>query len=354
MSASEIGFLAQQVVDFDAEGDEVTAVDLSDISEENRAVLNICVAEYHSAGRRVASELMTMTEQLVKIQEIVGGRRFYPFVRNELGLSKRTISRYLHLNKVLQQHFAIEGKVPLSITNAISSRALSSRALEMLSPDTDASVIEEVRSVIDAGGKIDSRTVEALLARREADHAAALARAQAEAQAATRSLDRSRDQHAVELARAQRELSSQTELLRRAEQNGQILEEENTALRRQSTEVRFEEKRVEIVPPGYSSVQEAIDSKKGELSDLAAREESTARNIAALEEQRRAMEAKLTAFNVSVGQFIAMKDQVDTLITTFPLASLKEMAAGDKNIGAALSALGQTMTLFGEQLQAAA
>jgi hypothetical protein len=352
MSASEVGFLAQQVVEFDAESDAVTAVDLTDISEENRAVLHTCVAEYRSAGRRVVSELLTMTEQLVKIQEIVGGRRFYPFVRNELGLSKRTISRYLHLNKVLQQHFAIEGKVPLSLTNSISSRAL-----ELLSPDTDASVIQEVRSVIDAGGKIDSRAVEAILARREAreaDHAAALASAQADVQAATQSLDRSRDQHAVELARAQRELSSQTELLRRAEQSSQILEEENNALRRQSTEVRFEEKRVEIVPPGYSSIQEAIDSKKGELSELAAREESTARNIAALEEQRRAMEEKLAAFNASVGQFIAMKDQVDVLISTFPLASLKEMAAGDKNIAAALSALGQTMTLFGEQLQTAA
>jgi hypothetical protein len=350
MSALEVGFLAQQVVDFDAEGDAVTAVDLTDISEENRAVLHTCgSAEYRSAGRRVVSELLTMTEQLVKIQEIVGGRRFYPFVRNELGLSKRTISRYLHLNKVLQQHFAIEGKVPVSVTNAISSRAL-----EMLSPDTDASVIQELRSVIDGGGKIDSRAVEAILAKREADHAAALASAQADAQAAARSLDRSRDQHEVELARAQRELSSQTELLRRAEQNGQILEEENNALRRQSTEVRFEEKRVEIVPPGYSSIQEAIDSKKGELSELAAREESTARNIAALEEQRRAMEEKLTAFNASVGQFIAMKDHVDVLISTFPIALFKEMATGDKNIGAALSSLGQTMTLFGEQLQAAA
>jgi hypothetical protein len=349
MSASEVGFLEQQVVEFDAEVDAVAAVDLADISEENRSVLHTCVAEYRSAGRRVVTELLTMTEQLVKIQEIVGGRRFYPFVRNELGLSKRTISRYLHLNKVLQQHFAIEGKVPLTVTNAISSRAL-----EMLSPDTDASVIQEVRSVIDGGGKIDSRTVEAILAKREADHAVALASAQADAQAAVRSLDRSRDQHAVELARAQRELSSQTELLRRAEHNGQVLEEENSALRRHSTEVRYEEKRVEIVPPGYSSIQEAIDSKKDELSDLAAREETTARNIAALEEQRRVMEAKLTAFNINVGQFIAMKDQVDTLISTFPLASLKEMAAGDKDIGAALSALGQTMTLFGEQLQAAA
>jgi phospholipid N-methyltransferase len=349
MSASEVGLLAQQVVEFDTEGDAVTAVDLTDISDENRAMLHTCVAEYRSAGRRVVSELLTMTEQLVKIQEIVGGRRFYPFVRNELGLSKRTLSRYLHLNKVLQQHFAIEGKVPLSVTNAISSRAL-----EMLSPETDESVIQEVRSVIDSGGKIDSRTVETILAKREADHAAALASARADAHAATRSLDRSRDQHAVELARAQRELSSQTELLRRAEQTGQILEEENAALRRQSTEVRFEEKRVEIVPPGYSTIQEAIDSKRGELSDLTAREESTARSLAALEEQRRVMEAKLTAFNASVGHFIAMKDQVDTLISAFPLAVLKEMAAGDKNIGAALSALGKTMTLFGEQLQAAA
>lgn len=350
MSASDVGFLAQQVVDFeDGEAEMIGAVDLTDISEENRVVLQTCVAEYRSAGRRVVSELHTMTEQLVKIQEIIGGRRFYPFVRNELGLSKRTISRYLHLNKVLQQHFAIEGKVPLNVTNAFSSRAL-----EMLSPDTDAAVIQEVKSVIDGVGKIDSRTVEAILAKREADHATALASAQADAQAATRALERTRDQHAVELARAQRELSSQTELLRRAEQTGQILEEENNSLRRQSTEVRFEEKRVEVVPPGFSTIQEAIDSKQGELNEITALEESTRRNIAALEEQRLAMEQKLAALNANVGQFLTMKDQVDGLIATFPLAAFKEMAAGDKTIKSALVALGQTMTLFGEQLQSAA
>lgn len=349
MSASEVGFLAQHVGEFEsAESDVVGPVDLTDISEENRAVLHTCVAEYRSAGRRVVSELLTMTEQLVKIQDIVGGRRFYPFVRNELGLSKRTISRYLHLNKVLQQHFAIDGKVPLGVTNAVSSRAL-----EMLSPDTDESVIQEIKSVIDDGGKIDSRTVEALLAKREDDHAAALASAQADAQAAARSLDRSRDQHAVELARAQRELSSQTELLRRAEANGQILEEENNVLRRQATEVRYEEKSVEIVPPGYRNIQEAIEAKQGELTELTTRNEITAGNIAALEEQRRALEEKLVMFNASVGDFISMKDQVELLISTFPLASLKEMAVFDKNINAALSTLGQTMKLFGEQLKSA-
>jgi hypothetical protein len=351
MAANEIGFLAQHVVDFEDAGTDVIVgeIDLNDLSEENRAALHSCVSEYRSAGRRVVSELLIMTEQLVKIQEIVGGRRFYPFVRNELGLSKRTISRYLHLNKVLQQHFAVEGKVPLSVANAISSRAL-----EMLSPDTDEAVIQEVKSVIDGGGKIDSRSVETILAKREADHTAALAGAQADVHAATQALERSRDLHAVELARAQRELTSQTELLRRAEQNGQILEEENAALRSQSTQVRFEEKRIDVIPPGYTSVQDAIASKQAELDDLAAREESANRMLAALEQQRREMEEKLALFNASVGEFVAMKNQVDHLISTFPLASLKEMAASDKTINAALSTLGQTMMLFGEQLKSAA
>lgn len=351
MSASEVGFLAQHVVDFEDAGNDVVVgqVDLTDLSEDHQAVLRSCVAEYRSAGRRVVSELHIMTEQLVRIEEIVGRRRLFPFCRNELGLSTRTITRYLHLNKVLQQHFAVEGKVPLSVTNAFSTRAL-----QMLSPDTDESVIQEVKSVIDGGGKIDSRTVEAILAKREADHTAALASAQADTQAAERALARSRDQYTVELARAQRELTTQTELLRRAEQNSQILEEENGALRSQTTQVRYEEKRVEIIPPGYNSVQEAITSKQDELNELAAKKESAARSLAALDEQRRAMEEKLAVFNASVSEFVAMKDQVDLLIATFPLASLKEMAAGDKNINVALSTLGQTMVLFGEQLKSAA
>ncbi|CAN7638840.1 hypothetical protein [Massilia sp. LjRoot122] len=349
MSAREVGFLAQQVNEYEEGGEVSGTVDLTDLSEENRTVLHSCVSEYRSAGRRVVSELHTMTEQLVKIQEIVGGRRFYPFVRNELGLSKRTISRYLHLHKVLQHHFAVEGKVPHSVSNSISSRAL-----EMLSPDTDAAVIEEVKSVIDGGGKIDSRAVEAILAKREADHSTALASAQAEAQASARALQATRDQFEVELARAQRELNSQTELLRRAEAERDDLAQDNDALRRQSTQVRFEEKRVEVVPPGYGSVQEAIEAKQGQLDELAAKEEAAQRTVAALEQQRREMEGKLALFNANVGDLMAMKDQVDLLISKFPMATLKELGAGDKQVAAAMTHLGQTMMLFGEQLKSAA
>jgi cell division protein FtsB len=159
--------------------------------------------------------------------------------------------------------------------------------------------------------------------------------------------------HAVELARAQRELTSQTELLRRAEANGAILEEENTTLRKQSTEVRYEQKNVDVVPPGFTSIQEAIETKQGELDALVVREETTIANIAALEEECRAAAEKLAQFNANVDDFLAMKTQVEQIIAKFPLSTLKEMAVGDKNINAALGALGQTMKLFGAQLNSA-
>ncbi|UTY55887.1 hypothetical protein [Massilia sp. erpn] len=349
MSASEVGFLAQ-VFQFDEPGDDEAPVplDLADVSEENRAVLNTCVAEYRSAGRRVVSELLTMTEQLVKMREILGDRHFYPFVRNELGLKKRTITRYLHLNKVLQQHFAVEGKVPLAVTNSISQRALL-----LLSPETDAAVIQEVKAVIDDGGKIDSRAVEQILAEREAAHAAQLAGAQAEAQSAARALERQRDQHVLELARAQRELGSQTELLRRAEETSQILEQENDTLRRQATEVRYEEKKVEVIPAGFTSLQEAIDAKRGEINALASEQDGIAGNIAALKEKRRVLEQQLAPLSDGVDDFLALKGQIEALITRFPLGLLKELGVGDKTVKLALAGLGQTMKLFGEQLSAA-
>jgi hypothetical protein len=350
MAASEVGFLAVADVDQDLDNDNIPATyDLSGVSGEEIAVLKTCVTEYNSAARRVVSELVVMTEQLATIQKIIPRRRdFYAFARNELGVGKRTITRYLHLHKVLQQHFAVDGKVPAQVGNSISQRALL-----LLSPDTDESVILELKSVIDEGGKIQSEDVESLLAKREAEHAAQLASAQADLQAVSRELDRTRDQAAVELARTQRELSAQTELLRRAETNSQVLEEENTSLRRQATEVRYETRNVEIIPAGYTSVQEAIEKKEGELSHLSTRERSVAENIAALEAEKVALEEKLANFRAGIDDILTMKDTVEALIGKFPLGMVKEMGTGDKTVRAAMTSLGQMMILFGEQLNTA-
>jgi hypothetical protein len=351
MAASEVGFLAAADLDDDliGEHDIPATYDLSGVSAENLSVLKICVTEYNSAARRVVNELVVMTEQLATIQKIIPSRRdFYAFARNELGVGKRTITRYLHLHKVLQQHFAVDGKVPVQVGNAISQRALL-----LLSPDTDESVILELKSVIDEGGKIRPKDVESLLAKREAEHAALLASARADVQAMSRELDRTRDQAAIELARTQRELSAQTELLRRAETNSQVLEEENTALRRQATEVRYETKNVEIIPAGYTTIQEAIEKKEGELSELTTRERSVAENIAALQAEKTALEAKLADFRAGIDDFLTMKDSVEALIGKFPLAMVKEMATGDKTVRAAMTSLGKTMILFGEQLNSA-
>lgn len=351
MAASEVGFLAVADADHDlVTDDDIPAMyDLSGVSEGDINVLKTCVTEYNSAARRVVSELVVMTEQLATIQKIIPRRRdFYAFARNELGVGKRTITRYLHLHKVLQQHFAVDGKVPAQVGSSFSQRALL-----LLSPDTDESVILELKSVIDEGGKIETKDVESLLAKREAEHAAQLASAQADLQSLSRELDRTRDQAAVELARTQRELSAQTELLRRAETNSQVLEEENTSLRRQTTEVRYEEKKIEVVPAGYTSVQEAIEKKEGELSELTSRERSVADNIAALEAEKAALEEKLAKFRAGIDDFITLKDTVESLIGKFPLAMVKEMGAGDKTVKAAMASLGKTMILFGEQLNAA-
>jgi hypothetical protein len=351
MAVNEVAFLAVADAEHDlvADDDIPANYDLTGVSEGDLSVLKTCVTEYNSAARRVVSELVVMTEQLATIQKIIPRRRdFYAFARNELGVGKRTITRYLHLHKVLQQHFAVDGKVPAQIGSAFSQRALL-----LLSPDTDESVILELKSVIDEGGKVETKDVESLLAKRDAEHRAQLASAQADLQAVSRELGRTRDQAAIELARTQRELSAQTELLRRAESNGRVLEEENTTLRRQATEVRYETKHVEIIPAGYASVQEAIEKKEGELSELTTRQHSAAENVAALEAQKAALEEKLANFRAGIDEFLAMKDSVEALIGKFPMGMVKEMGAGDKTVKAAMTSLGRTMILFGEQLNSA-
>jgi hypothetical protein len=321
---------------------DLTALDLSDLPAEDLMRLRMAVSEFSSSGRRLIGELYVMTQQLCVMRDILGDR-FRAFVEAQLGLAPRMISRYMHINKVLNTHFSVDGQIDLTEANSFTQRALA-----LLSPSTDTQVVEELRELASQGKSIDHNVVMNALNQAEADAVAQLASAQADLTAKTRQLADMAQQREVERARNQREVESQAEMLRRAEQRRSDLEEEIAKLRSQETEVRFEEK--EVVPPGYASVEEAISAKTRELEALTAKRDAVSTDIVTLTEQQQKLQTAVQQTNAGAAQFLAMKEQADTLIAQFPIALLKSLSDKDPTVKAAIASLGETFVLFGQQL----
>lgn len=334
----------EETVVLDADRVSHVPVDLSSLPAEKLNELNVCVAEWRSAGRRLIRELFTMTQQLATMQEILQDQ-FYSYVDRELGVQRKTAYRYLHINKVLISHFTNDGQLTLT-----DSQNITQRALMLLSPTTDSAVMDEVKTALTAGQTVDVPYLQEVISRHEAEHATRLASAQAEAQAAVKALERRLEQTELQLARSQRDADSQAEMLRRNKETAQLLEQENRELRSAATEVRYEEKQVEVIPPGFKSVAEAIEAKELQLSELAQAEQRLKQGVEELNAQRSNAQQELDSLVASTANFRSLQAQLETLIGRYPMDTLVALANRERSIKAAYQALGQTMSLFGEQL----
>lgn len=319
-----------------------STLNLSDLSSDDMLRLRMSVNEFRSAGRRMVGELYVMTTQLSVMKEILGDR-FRAFVEGELGLSPRMVTRYMHVHNVLNTHFMVEGKVDLSEANAFTQRALA-----LLTPTTETTVVESLREMAREGTTINEKIVMDVMSKAEEDAVAQLASTQADLTARTRELDSERQAREVERARAQREISSQAELIRRGEQRAKDLEDDLQKLQKQATQVQFQDK--EVVPAGYASVEAAIAAKTAELQALANQREALSTSVQNLTEQQQQLQVSIEQTNAGAEKFLEMKAQADALIAHFPTALLKSLSESDPTVKAAIASLGQTMVLFGQQL----
>lgn len=308
--------------------------------------LSMSVSEFRSAGRRLIGELYVMTQQLCVMREILGDD-FRSFVQQELDLGNRMVSRYMHINKVLKTHFAVNGQVDLNEANAFTQRALA-----LLSPSTDPHVIEELRTLASQGTKIDHDVVVNAMNRAEADAAAQLASAQADLSAKARQLEDLQQQREIDRSRNLREADSLTEMLRRADQRRGDLEIEIEKLRTQEIQVRYETK--EIVPEGFVTVEEAIAGKTRELNALTVQRDQVRAEVDAMADKQQRQQAALQQSDAGTSQFLAMKEQTDKLIAQYPLPFLRSLSGTDKAVKAAILTLGETFMLLGQQLTKAA
>lgn len=342
MTASDIATIdANALLELDTVSDG--PVDLSHLSPEKRDRLKMCVGEWHGAAKRLVTELYTMSHQLAEMREILG-EQFYSFCEHELGIKRRTVFRYLQVNKVLSVHFMDNGKL------TIADHSITQRALLLLSPTTDSSVMDEVKTAMNDGKIVDAALLQEMLARHKAESEMRLASAQAESQAALRTMDRKLELTELELARTKRDAESQEEMLRRNRQQAALLDEENRTLRAAATEVRFEKQDVEIVPPGYKSTLDAIQDKQQQLQKLTAEEESLQRSVVVLNERHAQAQAQLDSMLASTANFRELQAAVEALMSRYPIDTLVTLANRERSVKGAYHSLGTTMTLFGAQL----
>lgn len=342
MASGDVAMFQQMLVN-----DEPVAQvpDLSHLSAEQHQALMVCTAELRSAMRRAVNEIFVMGSQLVEIRQILG-KEFFGYTKHTLGLNYKTVQRCLNCHAVMRAHF-VEGNGQLMLGVAEN---VTAEALNALSPQTDVAIIDEVKRAANDGEKVNIKFVNELVARhvadREAEFKANMARADANAKALARRLE----QAELDTARLQREADAQTKLLRRKTELTAALEQENKDLRSAATEVRYEEKRIEVVPAGYATAQEAIAAKEAQLAALTAETAQIEKTTTALKQELGKAQETFNQVSVSANEFRAIQEQFEALLGRFPLETLKAVAGRERTVKTAYQSLGENLVQFGQQL----
>lgn len=320
-----------------------TAIDLSDISFDQMSELRLCVAEYRLSVNRVMNEYFHLTQQVVKMQELLG-TRFYPFVQAELGISDRTARRYLHINKVLQAHFSTDGRI-----NVAQVQQISRSAFQLLSPETDDDVINEIRSLADQGVKVDESAVRRIIESREKELEAELASVSAEKEILEKELNVTRESSEVQVARAKNEAERTAAKLDRAEQLRAALEEEIKELQSKATIVNEVPK--EVLPAGYTTAIEATNAANQLLAEAQQKRKDVEAEIADLKNKSSEIQRNIAEIQGGADEFLKLKEQLDAIIAKYPQARMEAMSSIDPAIKKLMKGIGEAMMQFGKELQ---
>ncbi|WP_194725533.1 hypothetical protein [Noviherbaspirillum malthae] len=323
-------------------------VDLSHLSQEQMTTLRILVAEIRTAQDRIGRELYLLTERLQLVYEMLGDC-FAAFVESELGISRRAGRRYLQVHSVLKAHFTdANGRNDWSET-----RHITQGALLLLANEPADEVIAEIRAIAQNGQEVNEATVKRLIESREAELEARVAAAEAEVELAVRTAQKAGERAELELARVKGQVENSQELCRRLTEQRDSLEEEVNRLQKQETQVVERTVEVEVLPKGYSTVTEAIQSAEQALQAKTGELERVDADLKESQRKMAEMRANLTAAQAGSEDFLQMKKEVEALMLKFPLAMLKSMSDSDKNIKSSINALGDAMVAMGNLLKGA-
>lgn len=322
-----------------------SGLDLSDLSNEQRTQLTVCVAQMRLSLQRIGNEMLLMSQHLSTMNEILGSR-FNRFVAEELGLSEKTSRRLLHAHTVLKSKFSDEdGRI-----NGAFATHLTQNALQLLGPDTDDTVIAEIRERVVDGERLGAAEVREIIASREKDLELQLQAAQAEVDSVSKKAAKAAEQSELEIARIRSQVDGLNEHNRRLQEQNQAMEEEVDRLQSQSIQVN--EKEVEVPPKGYTSVQEAIESANNELKAAQERKQQVEAELASSQQKLVEFNTRIADSQAGMDHFIRLKEQIDAIALQFPPALVRKISA-DENIKAAINTLADAMVAMGNQLKVA-
>lgn len=323
-------------------------VDLSHLTEEQAIRLRILVVEIRSAQDRIGRELYLLTERLQLVSEMLGDS-FTAFVESELGISRRAARRYLQVHSVLKAHFTdANGRNEWSET-----RHITQGALLLLANEPADEVIAEIRAIAQNGQEVNEATVKRLIESREAELEARVAAAEAEVELAVRTAQKAGERAELELARVKSQVENSQELCRRLTEQRDSLEEEVARLQQQETQVVEKTIEKEVVPKGYATVTEAIQTAEKTLQVRVGELEKVDADLKDSQRKMAEMRANLAAAQAGSEEFFHMKKEVEALMLKFPLAMLKSMSGSDTNIKSSINALGEAMVAMGNLLKGA-
>ena len=315
--------------------------DLKEYTQEQQTQLMSCVFQIRLSMGRQTMETMYMTQQLVWMRDILGSK-MVEFAEVELGIKERRLYRYFKTHQILEAHFKTDGKIDFT-----QAGNFSMNALQLLNPDIEDNIVDELRLLASKGEQISERTVRELLEKSSEtsvqiiDAQADAEAAQAEAREAVQSLNIVKAEKELVEAQLIRSESKSAEMLRRNEGTQLELQKEIDALKAQSIQVTEVVK--EVAPAGYESAMQAVNDVNKKLQDLETRKRE-------LEDSNKELQQHIDELNAGADEFMKFKVLAESLISKYPIARIQSLAATDPKIKRAIAALGMAFTEIGTNI----
>lgn len=323
-------------------------VDLSHLNAEQLVEVRFLVTAIRGSQDRIGRELYSLTEKMEALSQVLGDK-FHAFVESELGISQRAARRYLQVHSVLRAHFSDSS----GRTSVSEARHITQGALLLLANEPGDEVIAEIRAIAQNGEEVNEATVKRLIESREAELEARVAAAEAEVALAVRTAQTASERAELEIARVKGQAENSQEMVRRLTEQRDSLEEEVNRLQQQETQVVEKTIEKEVVPKGFATIEEALQTtektlqvKAGELARIDA-------DLKDRQEKLAEMRANLAAAEAGKEEFLKMKQDIEALMLKFPVAMLKSMSGSDTNVKSSINALGEAMVAMGNLLKGA-
>jgi predicted RNase H-like nuclease len=327
---------------------KTSSIDISDLTPDQYATLSTAAHLVAQANQAITTQMYVMAEQLQIMLEILGKERFYTFANETFGFNRKRVERMFKIHRVLDAHFSeAQGKFHPHIVQNISNSALL-----MLADDTDSEVVDELKE-LSKTGKVTETMVRSLLEQRKQESDASIKALNAELDLERRRAREAEERAQNDTARLRLQAESQADNLRRVTEERDEFAAEYATLEQKLREIKPTEKIVEkeVVPEGYSSVEEAVSDMNRKLREKSDELRRKQDELEAVKVQETQVRQRLDAKRAGADTYARLQERVEELLMMFPTSLLASVTEADPEIKSAIQALGKALTIAGGQLQ---